>query len=94
MLGLAVFAATFAVSAFGFLTARRFVRERLKYVEGAQTLRASLVAGLVAWAIALPLTWIIPLVGGGAALLFGAAVALGVRTGARDIREGRRLIEQ
>ena len=91
MLDFLAFAATIAASAFGYVTARRFVRERLKYVDGAQTLRAPLIAGLVAAAIVWPLTWIIPLVGGGTAILFGAAVGLGVRSGARDIRIDRRL---
>jgi len=88
---LLAFAATIAASAFGYVTARRFVRDRLKYVDGAQTLKAPVIAGLAAFAIATPLTWFIPLIGMGTALLFGASVALGVRAGARDIRIDRRL---
>ena len=91
MFDLLAFAATIAASAFGYVTARRFVRERLKYVDGAQTLKAPIIAGLAAWAIAMPITWIVPLIGAGTALLFGAAVGLGVRAGARDIRIDRRL---
>jgi hypothetical protein len=41
------------------------------------------IAALVAW----PLTWILPLVGTGTALLFGAAVAFGVSSGAKAIRQ-------
>lgn len=93
MLGLLVLAATIAAAAFGYGGARRFVRERLRFVDAAQTLKAPVIAGLVAWTVTLPLTWIIPLVSGGSALVFGVAVALGVRAGARDIRDGRRLIE-
>jgi len=88
---LLAFAATIAASAFGYVTARRFVRERLKYVDGAQTLKAPIIAGLVAWAIAMPVTWMVPLIGAGTAVLFGASVGLGVRAGARDIRIDRRL---
>jgi len=91
MWDLLAFAATIAASAFGYVTARRFVRERLKYVDGAQTLKAPVIAGLVAWAIAWPLTWVLPLVGAGTALVFGASVALGVRAGAKAIRIDRRL---
>lgn len=80
-----------AASAFGYATARRFVRDRLKYVDGAQTLKAPVIAGLVAWALAMPITWVVPFLGAGTAILFGAAVALGVRAGARDIRTDRRL---
>ncbi len=91
MWDLLAFAATVAAAAFGYITARRFVRDKLKYVDSAQTLRAPIIAGLVAWAIALPLTWVLPLVGGGTALLFGVSVALGVRSGAKDIRVERRI---
>ena len=91
MLDLLAFAATIAATAFGYITARAFVRDRLKYVDAAQTIKAPLVAGLVAFAIASPLVWILPLVGAGTAIVFGVSVALGVRAGARDIRVGRRL---
>jgi hypothetical protein len=88
---LLAFAATIAASAFGYVTARRFVRDRLKYVDGAQTLKAPVIAGFAAWALAMPITWFVPLIGFGTAIVFGAAVALGVRAGARDIRIERRL---
>ena len=91
MLDLLAFAVTIAASAFGYVTARRFVRERLKFVDGAQTLKAPVIAALAAWALATPLTWFLPLVGAGAAILFGLSVGLGVRAGARDIRIERRL---
>jgi hypothetical protein len=88
---LIAFAATIAATAFGYVAARKYVRDRLKFVDAVQTLKAPVIAGLVAWAIAAPLTWIIPLVGMGTAVLFGAGVAFGVRAGARDIRIERRL---
>lgn len=91
MLDFLAFAATIAATAFGYITARTFVRDKLKFVDAAQTLKAPILAALVAWAIATPLVWIIPLVGGGTALLFGTAVGLGVRAGARDIRTDRSL---
>ena len=91
MLDLLAFAATIAATAFGYVTARKFVRDRLKYVDGAQTLKAPLIAALVAWAVVTPLTWILPLVGMGTAILFGVSVGLGVRAGARDIRAANRI---
>lgn len=91
MLDFIAFAATIAATAFGYIAARKFVREKLKFVDAAQTLKAPFLAGLGAWAIAMPITWLIPLVGVGTALLFGLSVALGVRAGARDIRIERRL---
>ena len=91
MWDLLAFAATIAATAFGYITARRFVRDRLKFVDAAQTWRAPVIAGLVAWAVATPLVWLLPLVGSGTALLFGASVAFGVRSGAKDIRADHRL---
>jgi hypothetical protein len=91
VLDLLAFAATIAASAFGFLAARKYVRDRLKFVDAVQTLKAPILAGLIAWAVVTPVTWVLPLVGTGTAILFGAAVGLGVRAGARDIRVGHRL---
>lgn len=91
MLALIAFAATIAATAFGYITARRFVRERLKFVDAAQTWRAPLIAGLVAWAVATPVVWLLPLVGAPTAVFFGLSVALGTRAGAKDIRVERRL---
>ena len=91
MFDLIAFGLTLAATAFGFVAARRFVRDRLKFVDAAQTWRAPLIAGLVAWAIATPVVWIVPLVGKLTAVLFGVSVALGTRAGAKDIRIERRL---
>ena len=91
MLDFIAFAATIAATALGYVTARKYVRDRLKFVDAIQTLKAPVIAGLVAWAIAAPLTWLLPLVGMGTAVLFGAGVAFGVRAGARDIRIERRI---
>ena len=91
MWDLLAFAASIAATAFGYITARTFVREKLRYVDAAQTRRAPVIAGVVAWAIAMPLVWILPLVGPATALLFGVSVAIGVRSGAKDIKEGHRI---
>ena len=91
VLDLLALAATIAATAFGYITARKFVRDRLKFVDVAQTLKAPLLAGLAAWAVAMPFTWFLPLVGAGTAVLFGLSVAFGVRAGAKDIRVDRRL---
>lgn len=95
MWGLIVLGVTFAVSWLSYGTARRFVRERLRYVEAALTPGAAFVAGLVAMLVAVPVIGvlhIIPivgsLVGGGTALMFGLSVGLGVRSGALDVKRG------
>lgn len=81
-------AITLAVTSFGFAVARRYVRDRLKFVDAVQTVKAPIIAGLVGWALFMPLT-ILPLVGVGTAIVFGLSVALGVRAGAKDIKIGR-----
>ena len=95
MWGLITLAVTFAVSWISYGTARRFVRERLRYVEAALKPSAAVIAGVLAMVIALPvvsLIHIVPLVGslisGGTALIFGVSVGLGVRSGAQDVKRG------
>lgn len=90
-----VLGVTFAISWVSYGTARRFVRERLRYVERALTPGAALIAGVVAAVVAMPvvgLLHIIPLVGslvtGGTAVVFGLSVGLGVRSGAQDVKRG------
>jgi hypothetical protein len=77
-----------AVTTFGFMVARKYVRERLKYVDAVQTMKAPIIAGLLGWALFMPLTFI-PFIGLGTAIVFGLSVGLGVRAGAKDIRIGR-----
>lgn len=87
MLHFISFAATAAATLFGYLAARRFVEDKLRYVDGIHTLRAPLIAGTVAALVAAPIVWLLPLVGGGTAILFGAGVALGVANGSREVRK-------
>lgn len=76
---------------FGYGTARRFVRERLRYVDGALTGGAAIVAAIGATVVAWPLAWFLPLVTGGTAIAFGIAVGLGARAGASDVKDPYRL---
>ena len=79
---------TFAASWMGYGTARRFVRERLRYVDAAQSPGAPLIAGVLAVIVAAPVAYFLPLVTGLTAVFFGASVALGVRAGATDVKRG------
>ncbi len=95
MIGLITIAVTFVASWIGYGTARRLVRERLRYVEAALRPSAAVIAGLAAFLIAggvVSLVTIIPMlhyvIGGGTALVFGASVGLGVRSGANDVKRG------
>jgi hypothetical protein len=88
MLALLGLVATGAATAAGYLQSRRFVRGRLRFVDAVQKPTAPLVAGAAATAIALPVVAVLPLVGLGTAVLFGAGVGTGVAHGARDVRTG------
>ncbi len=95
MFGLIALAVTVVASWVGYGAARRFVRERLRYVESAQKPIGAVIAGLVAFLLAGAVVSVITLfpllhyvVGGGTALIFGASVGLGVRSGARDVKRG------
>jgi hypothetical protein len=89
MLGLITAIVAVSASAGGYVKSRQFVRRRLRYLEGIQSLKAPLIAGVVATAVAAPVVALLPLVGAGSALLFGTAVGLGTKRGADDVREGR-----
>ncbi len=72
---------------FGYWQARQFTQNKLRYVDAVHKAIAPVLAGVAAVAIAAPVVWLLPLVGGGTALLFGGGVAMGVSAGARDIRK-------
>jgi len=79
-------AATVSAAGIGYFQSRRFVRGRLRFVDAAQTPVAPWVAGVAASALALPVAFILPVVGLGTALIFGASVGVGVAQGKRDVR--------
>lgn len=87
MFGLISFALTAAAVLVGFLGARAFTKDRLRYVDAVQKASAPVIAAVGAFVVALPVVALLPLVGAGTALLFGAAVGAGVSSGARDIRK-------
>ena len=80
-------AMTLAATLFGFWAARRFTTNKLQYVDAVQNGLAPVLAGIGAAIVAMPVAWLLPLIGTGTALLFGISVALGVSSGARDIRK-------
>jgi hypothetical protein len=80
------FAASTAIVFFGYTRARRFVSEKLRYVDAVNHPAAPVVAAVGAAAIAMPVMALLPLVGAGTALSFGLSVGLGVAAGRADIR--------
>ena len=89
MFGLITLAAAATATLFGYMQARRFVRNRLRFVDRVHGGGVPVVAGVAAMLVALPVTAILPLVGFGTALLFGAGVGAGVAAGRGDIRHHR-----
>jgi CHASE2 domain-containing sensor protein len=71
----------------GYAGTRRFVRERLRFVDAVHRGSAPFVAGAGAALLAAPVAWLLPAVGTGAALVFGGAVGWGVVKGRRDVRK-------
>jgi len=74
-------------SLIGYWQARQFTTNKLRYVDAVHKATVPVLVGVAATAVAAPVVWLLPLVGGGTALLFGGGVAMGVAAGARDIRK-------
>lgn len=70
----------------GYVVMKRFVRERLRFVEGVQRPAVPLIAGVAATVVAAPLT-VLPIVSMGTAFLFGIGVATGVAAGRRELKK-------
>jgi hypothetical protein len=81
------FLVTIAAAAVGYWQAREFTRSKLRFVDAVHRMSAPIMAGVIATLIAAPVVWLVPLIGAGTALAFGASVAMGVAAGARDIRK-------
>lgn len=71
-------------SLWGYLKTRRFVRERLRFVDAVQRPTAPVVAGVVA-GLAGGALGFLPFIGVGTAIAFGLSVGAGVSAGARDV---------
>lgn len=87
-LSFVAFILTLAAVAAGYVLSRRFVRERLRFVDAAQRGTAPWIAATGALLVGLVAALVLPFVGAGSALCFALAVGLGVSAGARDIRRG------
>jgi 2-polyprenyl-6-methoxyphenol hydroxylase-like FAD-dependent oxidoreductase len=67
---------------------RRFVRNRLRYVDAVQKSLAPWLAGGAVFLVGSAAVGLLPVVGVGTALTAAFAVGSGVAAGARDIRQG------
>ena len=89
MFGIITLAVAAAATFFGYTQSRRFVRNRLRFVDKVHSGGIPALAGVGAMVVAMPVTAILPLVGFGTALLFGIGVGTGVAAGRNDIRHRR-----
>lgn len=71
----------------GYLIARNFVRNRLRYVDAIHSRWAPLAAGTLAFVLASPLA-LLPLLSAVPAVVFGIGIALGTASGAKFVRRG------
>jgi CHASE2 domain-containing sensor protein len=77
----------------GYIMARNFVRNRLRFVDAVQSGWAPLVAGIFAFAFTWPLS-LLPLLSVMPAVTFGIGTGLGTASGARIIRRTDRARRQ
>ena len=75
-----------AVGIFGHMRARSFVGRRLRFTSLVEKPALGVVAGVAAAVVAAPVVAIIPVVGIGTALVFGAGVGTGAALGAKDAK--------
>lgn len=88
MLGFIAGALTVAAGIFGFAVARDYTMRRLRFVDGVRNPAWPWVVGLLAAVVAAPVAWLLPLVGAGTAVVFGAATGLGTASGVKALRRG------
>jgi hypothetical protein len=78
---------TIAAGITGYLLARNFVRNRLRFVDAVYSPLTPFLAGFAAAIIAWPLA-LLPLLKVATAVVFGVGVGLGTASGARILRRG------
>ena len=88
VVALVVFVLTIAAVGAAYVYSRRFVRERLRFVDAAQRGTAPWIAAAGAFVVGSLAALVLPFVGVGSAFCLALAVGLGVAAGARDVRRG------
>lgn len=86
MFGLIALLLSFALVIAGYASARRFVRDRLRYVDAAHRRSTPWVAGIGALLLGIVAAKLLPLIGIGTAVSFAFAIGSGVAAGSRDLR--------
>src|SRR5574341_1359351 len=86
MLEIVMLAAGGIATLIGYARTRQYVRRRLRFVDAVQKPATPVAAGVVAALVAAPVVWLLPVLGTGTAVVFGAGVGLGVFHCARDVK--------
>ena len=84
---LLAFAVATVAATLGYSRSRKFVSEKLRYVDAVNHPVAPVIAAIGATAIAAPVVAFLPIVGAGTALSFGLSVGLGVAAGRSEIHK-------
>ncbi len=75
-----------AAGIFGHTRARNFVGRRLRFTSLVEKPSLGVMAGVAATVVAVPVVAVIPVIGVGTALVFGAGVGTGAALGAKDAK--------
>ena len=86
MLELISVAVAVAAAILGYTKSRKFVGQRLRFTSVVEKPGIGIAAGVAATIVAAPIVALLPVVGAGTALAFGAGVGTGVAVGARDAK--------
>ncbi len=70
----------------GYITVKRFVQNRLRFVDAVHKRHVPALAGVAAAGIALPVVGLLPIVGVPTAILFGVGVGAGAAAGRRELK--------
>jgi hypothetical protein len=88
MIGLFLWILITGVAAIGGYTlTKRFVQQRLRYVDAVQKRYVPQLSGALAAGAALPLVGLLPIVGVPTAILFGIGVGTGVAHGRKEFKQ-------
>ena len=86
MFGLLTLGIAAAAGVVGHMRTRRFVGRRLRFTSFVEKPSLGVVAGVTATVVAVPVVALIPVIGVGTALVFGAGVGTGAALGAKDAK--------
>lgn len=73
---------------FGYSAAKKFVRDRLRFVDGAHKPTTPIIAGIATFLVSWFVVGLLPIIGFGTALTFALSVAFGTAAGSREVKSG------